>query len=787
MKLQPVLQTYHMSVLKAMARELGVSGSQKAALVRELARVLNQGEHVEAAVARLTPPERQALGLLQSAGGEVYASALKGKLLKEGVVKPTPKVQPTWRGGDFVTWYEGNPNYRGQPAFEDLIARLTRRGLVLSRVPTRPEGNLIEWTPGEILFIPKGVRTRLPDFAPPPQVGPIEEPPQVLAGSSRAFQRDLGRYWRYIRSKGELRLTTQSYVYKADLKAINEVLSVPGNLGSGRGEADNGRLYFIRRLLPDLGVVKVKPDGNLEPVPDTSFWELPPLERVKRTFEAWRDGTGWNELLQVPTRKRGYHHGHPAPPELKEVRAKVLQHLVEVGAEGWISLDDLIDRIRMRDYGFLFPKRHHQPVYRGYYYYGVQGRERYRTPYYEANNPFTITFEEVKDEADGWEKVEANLIAHIVAGPLFWMGLVDLGYDAGAKPDAVNPPRPLAYRLTKIGAWVLGLGEAVEIPEEGGRIVVQPNFQILAMEPISDQVLITLDHFAEPEGGDRVMTYKLTRQSVYRGQKEGWDVPRIIAYLEQASGMPLPDNVRRSLEEWQALHERIVFRRGVTLVQAADAETLGQLLQDPELAPVLGRRVTETVTLTNGKAQQVAETLRQRGWLPLVTPAGQREAPDSLRADVEGRLRFAHAAPSIHALGRVAPFTETVDGTLRITPKAVQRALRTGHTVDDILKALRSVHVGELPRKLVIDIKAWGKYYGDAQMDTLTLIEFRDHDVLRELLTDPDLAPYLKPFKAGPRPLAVVDRQHLDHVQRLLAERGIEVRWGLDPQAETRS
>jgi len=783
MKLQQILQTYHMNVLKAMARELGVSGSRKVELVRELARVIGKGKHVKEAVARLSPPERKALGLLQIAGGEAYASALKSKLLAEGVVKPTPKVQPSWHGGRYVEWYEGNPNYKGQPAFEDLMARLTRRGLVLSRGPTRPEGDLIEWTPGEILFIPKGVRTRLSDFAPPTEIAPIEEPPQVLAGSSRAFQRDLGRYWRYIRSKGELRLTTQSYVYKVDLKAINEMLSVPGNLGSGRGEADNGRLYFIRRLLPDLEVVKVGPGGNLEPVPDTPFWALAPLERVKRTFEAWRDGTGWNELLQLPTKKRGYHHSHPAPPQLKKVRAKVLQHLVEMGAEGWISLDDLIDRIRMQDYGFLFAQRYHQPTYSGYYYayYSTRGHELYRTPYYEANNSFAITFEEVKDEADGWEKVEANLIAHIVAGPMFWMGLVDLGYDADAKPDPVNPPRPLAYRLTEIGAWVLGLGKAVEIPEEGGRIVVQPNFQILAMEPISDRVLITLDHFAEPEGGgDRVMTYKLTRQSVYRGQKEGWDVPRIIAYLEQASGMRLPDNVRRSLEEWQALHERIVFRRGVTVVQAADVETLDQLLRDPELAPILGRRVTETVSLATRNVQGTAEALRRRGWLPLVTPAGQREAPDSLRVDEGGRLRFVHAAASIYALGRVAPFTEVVDGALRITPKAVQRALRSGHTVDDILKALRSVHAGEPPRKLVIDIKAWGKYYGDAQMDTLTLIEFRDHDVLHELLADPDLVPYLRPFEAGPRALAAVDRQHLDRVQRLLAERGIEIRWGLE-------
>lgn len=285
------------------------------------------------------------------------------------------------------------------------------------------------------------------------------------------------------------------------------------------------------------------------------------------------------------------------------------------------------------------------------------------------------------------------------------------------------------------------------------------------MEPISDEVLMDLDRFAEPQGGDRVMTYKLFRQSVYKGQQNGWPAPRIISYLERVSGAPLPDNVRRSLEEWQALHERIVFRRGVTLVQAAAQATLDRLLEIPELAHALGRRVTETVALSTDSVEKTAAALRRHGWLPLITPAGQRQAPNSLHADADGRLRFVHAAPSIHALGRVAPFSEPVDGVRQITRQSIRNALRAkGATVDSILADLQAVHAGALPWELAIDIKAWGKYYGDATMDTLTLIELRDRGVLKELTTDPDLKPYLQPFEAGQRALAVVNRQHLDTV-----------------------
>lgn len=775
--LKGILEAYHMDVLRRMARHHGleVKPRSKAAHVKALAETLSRPQTVQQALADLTPLERRTLALIQIAGGEVHSSGLKQSLLKAGAVKETPSpTKSRWAGGYYTSFYEGNPNYQGTPCYEDLIARLTLRGLVFSYDPSQTRPGLIEWTPAQIVLIPPAIAQHLPDLTSSlgEQKKTVSEPPRIVPGSARAFQRDLGRLWRYIRGRGELRLTTQSYVYKADLKAINETLSVPADLGPGHGEAENSRLYFIRRLLPDLGLVRINRAGNLEPVEDTDFLGLPADERVKRTFEAWRDGTGWNELRQVPTQTTGYHHSHPAPAYLKEVRRKILKYIREMGADGWIGLDHLIDAIRIRDYGFLFPQRRFQS------YYGYQSI--YTTPYYGSNNPFNITWADVEDEADGWEKVEAEIIAHIVAGPLHWMGLTDLGYPTDVQPDPNNVTRPLAYHLTGLGAWVLGLGERIEIPEEGGRVVVQPNFQILAMEPISDEVLLNLDRFAEPQGGDRVMSYQLTRQSVYRGQRDGWPVPKIVGFLEKVSEAPLPTNVRRSLEEWHALHERIVFRRGVTLAQAADKATLDQLLEEPKLARALGRRVTETVTLPSGSARKTATALRQHGWLPLITPAGQREVPNTVRADANGRLRFVHAAPSIYALGRVAPFSEFTGGEWRITPASVRAALQIKDvTVDTILANLRSVHIGELPRDLSLNIKAWGKYYGDAAMDTLTLIEFRDQEALQELLADPELQQYLRPFEAGRRALAVVDRQHLDTVQRLLAERGVEIKWGL--------
>lgn len=59
---------------------------------------------------------------------------------------------------------------------------------------------------------------------------------------------------------------------------------------------------------------------------------------------------------------------------------------------------------------------------------------------------------------------------------------------------------------------------------------------------------------------------------------------------------------------------------------------------------------------------------------------------------------------------------------------------------------LAAIHRGPLPDRLVRRIRAWAKYYGDAAVETVTLVQIRDDDTLNELLADPELAALIKPF-----------------------------------------
>lgn len=73
-------------------------------------------------------------------------------------------------------------------------------------------------------------------------------------------------------------------------------------------------------------------------------------------------------------------------------------------------------------------------------------------------------------------------------------------------------------------------------------------------------------------------------------------------------------------------------------------------------------------------------------------------------------------------------------------------------------------------------MRAWAKHYGEAALETVSLLQLRDAATLDELLADPELAPLLKCFQPHmQKALALADAASLDKLRALLAERGIEL------------
>jgi hypothetical protein len=785
------LKQYSNRALEAMCNALQipedggkVSLSNRQRVIDRLTRALGKPETVHHSLSYMGPVETAMLKALIRLGGAASAEQVRRAMGQEVSIQSPDKP--------LAANYIPNPHYQGLPRFEDAAARALVYGLIFSR-----DNKEIDLAPGNQLIIPQPVLNTLrssnmwkkmlarDDIA---ISAPVIAPDVSMAFSAEDFQRDLSRYLRLVRRQGQVALTTQGWVYKTNFKNFLAALNMPAD--SPGDEGSNARLWFMRRLLVAMGNIlytdtftQTGTQMGMQANPQGDLLSLPVAERIKRGFEVWHDSGTWNELNRVATEHHGYDYRRDAPPELAKARSAILRLLTRLSAsaiaathsasqrpapEAWVSTVQLIELARRQEYQFLFPRK-----VRPYYSYSGN----YSTPYYNANNPYNMDFPSIFDEQQGWDLVERQFIVNMLTGPLYWMGVVGLGYPKGTTPG--EGVEPYALRLTEVGAWLLGLGDQPTFIESGGRVLVQPNFTIIAMEPVSDAVLLALDEFADSQGGDRAISYHLTRASMYRGQRQGWTAQRISAFLEQHQGGPLPANVQRSLEEWQALHQRITIHRGVSVLHYADEAAREGAHQALQSSSVSLHRLSATFDRVerapNQPATSLSNTLADAGWMPLVTSTetDMAHTESSLRVNAAGEVTFKQAVPSLFTLRQIASFSAHTGERIHIDAASVRAAMSRGMSLDELLATLAHLHDGPLPRKLETNIRTWAGFYGQAALRPVHLLELSTPAVLNNLLQDAQVGPYLHPIESSTRALALVDAEHVDEVRTVLAERGV--------------
>ena len=773
--LLPLLEAYTSGALNHMASFHGLAKKgqrPKSETARALAEALTNPNRLRTVPRELTPPERAVVEALQRGGGRLSVRSLRDTLRQQALLDTRQPVQPAYGQ------QPPNPDVKQPRRLEDIIARLCLRGLIFSAddLPAAAGPGNVQPTlrdfnrPVTSVFIPASIRRQLP--APPPlTTAPPEalKPTTVSDSSARAFQRDLYLYWSFVQRQ-PLSLTAKGEPRKAQLKEVNATLLIHGELGKGEGELDHPRLRFVRLLLGALKLLQPAPGGDTVQVNPAAadFFARPAAERVRQSFSAWRDGAFWSELALLPPgiRPRSTTALQEADRSLVKARRVVLEYAAGLSVEQpWAPFDQLISQIRAGDYEFLFPRRPTSP-YDYSPYYGVH-------PYVSYGNRFGLQFDNVRGEEEGWDKVEANFIRAVLIGPMHWLGLLDLGWT-----HVVDNP-PDAFRLTALGRWLLDLGPQPEIPTEGGRVIVQPNLHIVALDPVVDATLLTLDLFAERLSAERAVEYRLTRASVYAGQQRRWDVPRIKDFLRQQTGADLPGNVARTLDEWQAQHERIRLYPSVILAhgQPEALDALAGHAQAPGL--VAARLAPHLVRLTRADAiPGVVQALGEHGVLPLVTRPGSI-MPNTVEASETGEVTLLTRQPSLYLHGHLAAFADPAGDPQAgyvISAATVNRAIRGGLAAPKIIERLQAVHKGPVPAALARRIRAWAKHYGAAALETVTLLQLRDAATLAELQSDPDLAPLLQPFRPSPtKALARLKPQDVDKLRALLADRGIDL------------
>ncbi len=590
----------------------------------------------------------------------------------------------------------------------------------------------------------------------------------------RNLQRALYLYWSLVASQREgLPLVTNGLLARAALRQVMDHMGYSGQtqriLGEMvRQETDVPYLLFLRLLLMRLKLL-VERQGTIHALNAEAFFALPLFERARRCYMLWQDTSFWNEMLYLPdiSVRPGPSPLEPPHEETMRGRHVVIERIEHEHLDEEHDLATFIARTKLYAPYLLFPR-----------HYGPRA-ERYMS----SSNPYGWDFRLRRGwltHREGWHMVEGGFIRAVITGPLHWLGVVDVD----------NDNTPTTFRMTSGALFLLSdtPPRGDEIPT--GRLIVQPNFELVALAPTSEALLVKLDRFAERVSLEHIAQYRITKASVTRAIQTGLHAEDIKAILEQASGGNVPQNVHYSLVEWERQARRVEMWRNAILLEVDEPVLLDRLFAHEQTRPLLGRRLSPClVEVLPQQLPALQNFLLQRDYLPsLVTAPTQDIVSDNghlairepqWRLHEDGLLQPFYAVTDLYLMAAVNRFSDSDDmtGWRRITPNALQRAQAANFSLDAIMHFLNQYCAGGIPPSFLIRLKLWGGGYSGQHtviVENTPMLRL-SASILQDLRNDAELSPLLSTELERESRLVHVQPEHIEQVVELLKERGFVV------------
>ncbi len=592
----------------------------------------------------------------------------------------------------------------------------------------------------------------------------------------RRLQRSLYLYWSLVSSLREgLSLVNNGLLSRAALRQVMEHMGHAGPQGQRtfgelvRQESDVPHLLFVRLLLMKLHLLQER-QGTLHALNAEAFFAQPLVERARQCYVLWQNTPFWNELLYLPDTnvRPGPSPLDPPHEEVIHARHAMIKRIEHERMDEWHDLATFIARTKLYAPYLLFPR-----------HYGPRG-ERYMS----GSNPYGWDFRLRRGwltHREGWHMVEGGFIRAIITGPLHWLGVIEVDSEA----------TPTTFRLMPGALFLLSntVPKGEEIPS--GRLIVQPNFELVALAPASEALLVKLDRFAERVNLEHIAQYRITKASVTRAIQTGLHAEDIKTILEQAAGGDIPQNVQYSLAEWERQARRIELWRGATLLEVDEEALLDELLANDQTRVLLGRRLSPRLAeVALHQLPALQAFLWRRDYLPSVVAAPTQDAgldnrrlalrEPQWRLHDDGLLQPFYAVTDLYLLAEIERFSDRDDltGWCRITPASLQRALAANISLDTIMRFLQQYCEGGIPPSFLIRLKLWGGGYANSQTIAVeyTPMVRLSAQVLQDLRADAELAPLLGSEIEQESRLVRIQGDDVEQIIALLKERGFVVR-----------
>jgi hypothetical protein len=210
-----------------------------------------------------------------------------------------------------------------------------------------------------------------------------------------------------------------------------------------------------------------------------------------------------------------------------------------------------------------------------------------------------------------WDHVEGELIRFMIGGPLYWLGVVDLGLPAA--PAVGETPLVTSFRFSRLAQGLLNLSAPGELEQEGDRFQAATSGRLRIPILTKRSIRYQTARFTEWEGiVQDCYQYRITPKSLSGAQKQGLRVAQLKGLLLRHA-QPTPPKLIQALEHWEA--EGSMARVDQLLVLRVKRPELLDQLRKTRLARYLGEALSPTVIVVRrGSLEKLLDGLVEMGY-----------------------------------------------------------------------------------------------------------------------------------------------------------------------------
>ena len=319
-------------------------------------------------------------------------------------------------------------------------------------------------------------------------------------------------------------------------------------------QRDSERFLLLLALAIQANLLR-ETELGFKPARPAAEWLKHDREKQLRSLATAWIKCRWNDLRHVPGLEC---EGSGWSNDSDAARLTLKSYLPE--GNDWVRFDGLLNVVKENDPDFQRPDGDYDSWY-------IKETE---------SGKFLRGFE-------NWDRVEGALLRFMINGPLFWLGMVDIGLEA--------------FRLTASGiAWHRGTKSPNNV--KAAPLVVHNNGILEASNDTDRHTRFQASRIAHalPLENDGPYRYLLTPKSLALADEQGISGDRVAGFLQRAAGQTLPASIKRAIERWTQNGPEAKLQHAVVL-RVRDADILEKLRANPKTRSFLGESLGDYAVL----------------------------------------------------------------------------------------------------------------------------------------------------------------------------------------------